>query len=224
MSRDTSIESSGTTALRRFAPLAGLLFAGLTMAGDLTIGPFPDGSTPATDLPAYYAAHGHQVALGGTLLSAAGLCFAIFAASVWARLSNARVPLVVTGLVVLGAAVDTMDHLHSGAVYHLLGDIGLDEHVSVGALQAWHISGSEFGVGGGGTLFLLGVAVAGIGYRALPRWLAWTGLALGIGLFSPWAFLASMVVLLWAAAAGITLVVRPGRTTRHLLEEPTPVS
>ena len=47
MSTDSSVESPGTTTLQRIAPLAGVLFAGLSIAGDFTIGPFPDGSTPA---------------------------------------------------------------------------------------------------------------------------------------------------------------------------------
>ena len=210
MSTDASVGTPGT-ALRRIAPLAGVLFAGLTIAGDFTIGPFPDGSTPVGDLPAYYRAHGAHVSLGGTLMALGGVCFAIFAAAVWGRLRGARVPTIVAGVVLLGAAVDTMADLQSGAVYNLLGDIGRDPAVTGPALQAWHIQGSEFGVGGGAALFLLGIAVAGIGYRAVPRWLAWTGLVLAIGQFapSPFGFYASMLLLLWAAAAGITLALRP---------------
>src|SRR6476661_8002548 len=129
MSTDGSIETTGTP-LRRIAPLAGVLFAGLTIAGDLTIGPFPGGSTPVGDLPAYYRAHGAHVALGGTLMALGGVCFAIFAAAVWARLHDARVPAVVAGVVLLGAAVDTMADLNSGAVYNLLGDLGRDPAVT----------------------------------------------------------------------------------------------
>jgi hypothetical protein len=203
--------STDTRTLNRIAPLAGVLFAGVTIAGDFTIGPFPDGSTPAADLPAYYAHNGGHVALGGTLLALGGVFFAIFAAAMWARLRSAAVPAVVSAVVLLGAAVDTMAGLNSGAGYTLLGGIGADRDVTPQALQALHIYGAEFGVGGGATLFLLGVAVAGIGYRAVPRWLAWTGLVLGVAQFapSPYGFFASMVLLLWVAAAGIALAARP---------------
>jgi hypothetical protein len=208
MSTDTA--GPGTT-LQRIAPLAGVLFAASSIAGDLAIGPFPDGSTPASDLPAYYAHNGGHVALGGTLLGLGGVFFAIFAAALWARLRGAAVPAVVTGVVMIGAAVDTMADLDSGALYNLLGGIGGDRNVAPQALQALHIQGAEFGVGGGAALFLLGVAVAGIGYRAVPRWLAWTGLVLGIAQFapSPYGFFASMVLLVWVAAAGIALAVHP---------------
>jgi hypothetical protein len=209
MSTERSVDNPGT-ALRRIAPLAGVLFAGLSIAGNLTIGPFPDGSTPAGDLPAYYAAHGQQVSLGGTLLGLAGLCLAIFALAMWARLRDVRVPAVVSGLVLLGGAVDVTANLQSSAVYDLLGDLGRDHDVTLPALQAWHIGGAEFGFGGGATLFLLGVAAAGIAYRAVPRWLAWSGLVLGIGMFAPapFGFYASMLLQVGVAAAANALALR----------------
>jgi hypothetical protein len=225
MSTDSSVESPGTTTLRRLAPLAGVLFAGLSITGDFIIGPFPDGSTPAADLPAYYAAHGASVALGGTLFALSGVFFAIFAAAMWARLRGTAVPAVVSGVVLLGAAVDTMADLNSGAVYNLLGGIGADRNVTAPALQALHVYAAEFGIGGGAALFLLGVAVAGIGYRAVPRWLAWTGLVLGLAQFapSPYGFFASMVLLLWVAAAGIALAARPGPVPARTAAVPQPV-
>jgi hypothetical protein len=202
-----------TSPLTRIAPAAGVLFTGLTVAGYLTIDEFPDGSTPAADLPAYYAAHGSGVSLGGTLLSVAALCYAVFGVAVWARLRGPRVPAVVSGVVLLGAALETMADLNSAAVYNLLGSLGVDPHVTPEALQAWHISGAEFGVGGATTLFLLGLAVAGIAYRALPLALAWPGLVIALAQFapSPWGFYASLAFLLWVAVAGIVLAVRPVR-------------
>jgi hypothetical protein len=210
MTIDPSPEPRGEL-LTRFAPTAGVLFAGLTVAGDLTIGEFPDGSTPAGDLPGYYAAHGSAVSLGGTILSVAAICFAVFGVAVWARLRAARVPALVAGVVLLGAAVETMAELNSAAVYDLLGSLGVDPHVTADALQAWHISGAEFGVGGGTTLFLLGLAVAGLAYRAVPRWLAGIGVLIAVGQFapSPWGFYASLAFVLWAAVAGIALAARP---------------
>src|SRR4051812_30179029 len=53
-------------------------------------------------------------------------------------------------------------------------------HLSPAALQAWQISLSEWRSSAGIVLLLFAVAVAGIGYRAVPRWLAWTGLLLAV--------------------------------------------
>ena len=222
-----SIESPDRVGagLHRIAPVAGVASAVLTMAGYLTIGEFPDSSTPASDLPGYYAAHGQQVTLGGTFLSWAAVCFAIFGAAVWARVHRSSAPASTGGAVLLGAAAATMADLNSGAVYNLLGELGVDPHVTAPALQAWHISGSAFGVGGGALLFLLGVGVAGIAYRAVPRSLAWTGLVLGVGQFAPhpWGFYASLLFLLWMAVAGVALAVRPDPASARPAEVPQPV-
>ena len=222
-----SIESPDRlgAGLHRIAPVAGVASAALTMAGYLTIGEFPDSSTPATDLPGYYAAHGQQVTLGGTFLSWAAVCFAIFGAAVWARVHRSSAPPVLAGAVLLGAATATMADLNSGAVYNLLGELGVGPHVTVPALQAWHISGSAFGVGGGVFLFLLGLGVAGIAYRAVPRALAWTGLVLGVGQFAPlpWVFYSSLLFLLWMGVAGVARAVRPDPASAGPAEVPQPV-
>jgi hypothetical protein len=72
---------------------------------------------------------------------------------------------------------------------------------------------SMWGSSAGIVLLLAGVAVAGFGYRALPRWLAGLGLLLAAVQLAPVeqiAFLASIVFLLWAAVVGLVLAVRPG--------------
>jgi len=57
-------------------------------------------------------------------------------------------------------------------------------------------------------LFLLAMAGAGILARALPRWLAWTALLLGVLQLVPnqIGFVASLGFLVWTAAAGISLL------------------
>jgi hypothetical protein len=66
-----------------------------------------------------------------------------------------------------------------GAIYALLG-IGADDAVIPAVLHAWQIGT----VLGGGTLLMLDVFAAGVPSRALPRWLAWSALVLGIAEFT----------------------------------------
>lgn len=196
-------------ALQRFVPLAGVLVAGLAFAGDTTIGPFPEGTTAPAALQRFYATHGAQVALGGTLLIWSAICFGIFGVAIWARVRNA-VPAVVAGAILLGAAVETAMELYSAAVYHFLGAHGADGSIAPAALQAWQLAATEIGSSGGLALMLAGVAVAALGFRAVPRWLGVIGLLLAVALFTPFGFEASLLVLLWAAVAGVVLAVRPG--------------
>jgi hypothetical protein len=63
--------SNRLARLARLVPLAGVGFAVLTIAGYLTIGPFPDTDASVSELTSFYAAHHGQVAAGGQLLGLA---------------------------------------------------------------------------------------------------------------------------------------------------------
>ena len=81
--------------------------------------------------------------------------------------------------------------------------------LSPAALQGLHISGSAGGIDGGTVILLLAAATAGIAGRAFPRWLDLSAVVLAILYVTPFAFFASLLVLLWAAVTGIVMVVRP---------------
>jgi hypothetical protein len=206
--------------LGRLLPLAGVGFAVLTIAGDLTIDKFPDSNTPVAKLTQYYATHHHQVGVGGTLLAWAAILLGLFGVALWARVRSSDLHPAVAGAVLLGAAVATANELTGASAYITLGTIGHQAGVAPAALQAWHISGSEGSVGST-MILLVAVGVAGILSRAIPRWLAWPALLLGIVQISPVGFFASLLTLVWAAATGIVLVLRPSgarraATTRQL--------
>lgn len=208
MSTDPSLDRR-TDLLRRLTPLAGVLFAGLSIGGDLVIGPFPEGTTSGSALRDFYGAHGNQVALGGTLLIWSAVCFGVFGIALWSRARERAVPPVVAGLVLLGASVETVAELYDAGIFRFLGEHGADGRIAPAALQAWQLPVTEIGTSGGMVLLMLGVAVAAFGYRALPRWIAASGVVLVAAEFTPAFFVASLLFLLWAAVAGVALAVRP---------------
>jgi hypothetical protein len=99
----------------------------------------------------------------------AAVFFALFAAAVYMRLRPAT-PLF-AGLLLLGAAVETGAQAFSSSVYSTLGDIGTQRNLSPAALQAWHIWGSEFGMGVGIAIFMLALAAVSVIARRVPLWL-----------------------------------------------------
>src|SRR4029453_10935992 len=145
MKDQTASRERGPGGLTRYLPLAGLCFAVLTFAGDLTIGEFPDPDTSLADLSTYYAAHGDTVRTGGQLMILGALFLGIFGLAVW------KLVLICTAIAVTAA-------LGGGGHYVLLGNIGADSAVTPQALQAWHV-GSEYG-GGGGLPLILGLFAA----------------------------------------------------------------
>ena len=206
MTDQTAVRQRRFTTLGRLVPLAGVAYGVLIMAGNLAIGEFPDGATPVADLSRYFATHSGAVRAGGPLMILGAVCLGLFGVAVWARVRDAAGPPMVAGLVLIGTAVAVTAELDGGATYALLGSIGADPAVTPEALQAWHL-GTGLG-GGGGTLLMLGLFAAGVFSRALPPWLAWPALVLGITQFTPFGFYASLLVLLWAAVAGVVLSLR----------------
>ena len=212
-------------AVGRLAALGGVGFLVASLASDLVIGPFPGPDTPPGQLVSFYAAHHAQVAAGGQLLAASGVFFVLFGTAVWARIRQAAASPLLAGLVVIATALVAATTLAAAGSYGVLGDIGGLHGVDPAALQAWHIMGSDGSLADSFSvfLFLLTAAGAGVLGRALPRWLAWTALLLGVLQLVPnqVGFLASLVFLAWTAAAGISLLFarRPRQTAYTVREE-----
>jgi hypothetical protein len=203
---------SDRNRLARLVPLAGVLFAVLTVAGYLAIGPFPGTDASISKLTSFYAANHGRVAAGGLLLGLAAIFFALFGTAVWARIRATDLHPVVAGAALVGTAMAAAGGLDSAGAYSILGEIGHQQGLSPAALQAWHISGSAGVIDGGSVILLLAAASAGIAGRAFPRWLAWPALALAILQVipvTPFGFFASLLVLLWTAVAGVVMVIRP---------------
>ncbi len=195
----------------RLAALGGVGFLIASVAGDLVIGAFPGPATPAPQLVSYYAAHHAQVQAGGILLALAGVFFVLFGAAVWARIRQAEANPLLAALAAIATTLVALTTLASASTYGVLGDIGGQPGITPAALQAWHIMGSEGSLADGAStfLFLLTAAVAGLAARAVSRWLAWTAILLAVLQLLPdqVGFLASLVVYVWAAAAGISLLI-----------------
>jgi hypothetical protein len=193
----------------RLAPLAGVAYAVLTIAGDLTIGKFPDSGTSLSGLASFYTAHHVRVAAGGMVLAWATILLAAFGCVLWVRAREARAHAAVCAAILVGTAAAVGADLQAASTYWILGHIGTETGVTPAALQSWHVAGSEGALGGGVAILLLAMAVAGILWHAVPGWLAWPALVVGLLQLTPVGFLASMLFLLWAAVTGIRLTVRP---------------
>jgi hypothetical protein len=202
----------GVARLARFAPLAGAAFAGLTIGGYLTIGKFPGSDTPVSQLTTYYAANHGRIGAGGLVLACAAICLAFFGVTLAAMIRVSSPGLA--SLALVGTAVAAAEQLSSASTYVTLGDIGSQTGISAGALQAWHVGGSDGGIGGGVPILMVAVALAAALARVFPRWLAMPGLALGLLQLTPVGFFAWMLFLLWALVAGIVLCRRPHREPR----------
>lgn len=206
MKNQTAVRQRRARTFTRLLPLAGVGYAALTIAGDLTIGEFPDGSASPAQLSQFYAQHGGAVRAGGHLMILGAYCLALFGVAVWTRVRDSGGPPVVAGLMLASTAIGVASELGGAGHYLLLGSIGADPTLTPAALQSVQV-GLDHGEGGG-ALLLVALFAAGVFGRAIPSWLAWSALALGIGTLTQFGFFAAMVFLLWAAVAGVVLSLR----------------
>jgi hypothetical protein len=208
--------------LVRIAPLAGVAYLVLEIVGNGSIGNFPDSDTPLGKLIPFYAAHHSSIARGGLLLHYAALALALFLAAVWAQIRESGVHPLVSGAALVGAAATVAAGFAEAGVYSTLGFVGGHEGaIAPAALQAWHINGAGggFATGDGGLMIvLLAISVASIAGSALPWWLGWSALVLGVVQLTPIGFFAGLVFWAWAAVAGVYMALRPlnaGATVRR---------
>lgn len=199
--------------LVRIVPLAGVAYLVLEVAGNGSIGNFPDSNTSIAKLLPFYASHHAAIARGGLLLHYGALALALFLVAIWARLRQAGVRPLVSGALLVGAAVTVAAAFAEAGVYSTLGFVGGHESViTPAALQAWHINGAGGGAttGDGGLMIaLLAISAAAIASGALPRWLGWSALLLGLVQLTPLGFFGGLVFWVWAAVAGVYMAVRP---------------
>jgi hypothetical protein len=199
--------------LVRIVPLAGVAYLVLEIAGNGSIGSFPDSNTSIAKLLPFYASHHSNIARGGFLLHYAALALALFLVGVWARAYQAGVHVLVSGALLVGSAVTVAAAFAEAAVYSTLGFVGAHESViAPAALQAWHVNGAGGGAttGDGGLMIvLIAVSAAALAGGVLPRWLGWSALPIGLVQLTPLGFFGGLVFWLWAAVAGIYMAVRP---------------
>lgn len=193
----------------RLVPLAGLVYLGLEVAGNGSIGKFPEADTPIPKLLPFYAAHHSSIAAGGALLHYAALALAAFLAVVWVRVRQSGASPLLPAAVLVGAAIAVAGVFDEAGVYSMLGFIGGKQPViAPAALQSWHVNGAggELITGDGGLMILL-LAVAAAG-NALPRWLRLPALVIGLVQLTPIGFQAELAFWVWAALTGIYLTIR----------------
>jgi len=208
-----SAKEAKMNRLVRLVPLAGAAYLVLEVAGNGSIGSFPDSDTSTAKLIPFYATHHAGIARGGLLLHYGALALALFLAGVWSRARHSGIHPLISGALLVGAGVTVASAFAEAGVYSTLGFIGGNERVIMpAALQAWHVNGAGGGAttGDGGLMIvLLAISAAAIAGGVLPRWLGWSALPLGLVQLTPLGFFGGLVFWLWAAVAGVYMAVRP---------------
>jgi hypothetical protein len=204
----------------RFAPLTGAIFVVLLVIGFIPLG----GNTPDTDASAakiisFYNDHQTKEILAIVVVALAALFLAFFAVAIrdylrdtgggefWPTVALVGAALAVAGLFVAGgmhfALVDGANLSHNRT-------LSPDAMVALNTLDNDNFIAFSAPLG----IMLFGAAGAVLkGGAALPKWMAWVALVLGICFFTPVGFFAFGLTGMWIIVASVLMYRRSGAAT-----------
>ena len=193
-------------AVKRFAPLAGIVFVVLAVFAIIGLGgDTPSGDDSAAKIEAFYQAHHGRQSAAAYVLAIAVLFLAIFGAAAFLELRGGRAG-VGDIVFVIGTAVAGAGFLISASIHLALSE-GVHDHISPVATQAINsIDSYDYLTFTGLGIMLIGAAVTMIPRPGALRWLGWIGLVGGIAIYTPAGFIGFAVSGLWIIATAIVLV------------------
>jgi hypothetical protein len=200
----------------RLAPLSGIFFVVLLFIGFGPLG----GNTPNSDAPgpeinSYYNDHQTREIVAAVLVGIAVVFLALFVIALRDHLRGADgAGDFWPTLALVGGAVSIAGFFVAIGIHVALVD-GADQNISPPALVAlnsldnWDFFGFAIPL----ALMMFGSAGAILGGAALPRWLGWVSLAIGILYFAgPAGFFAFLLTGIWIIVVSV-LIYRSGPAT-----------
>ena len=192
-----------------WAPLTGVAFVVLVIVGGAIQGEPPEVDENVQAIVDHYSDDKDAIMIG-TLLIAWGLVAWLFFAGVLRRVLRAAegdghtLSLVAFGGAVILAVGGAIDGTISFALAENADDI---EPAGVQALAAlWENDFLPFILGLG--TFMLATGLSILRHGALPKWLGWAALVLGVVALTPIGFVAFLAGGLWVLAASVILTLR----------------
>jgi hypothetical protein len=194
--------------LTRVAPLTGVAFFVLVLAGVVCMGDSPDFAGKPADFVQYYTGDKSRIILGGMLFEVSVFFLIWFlgtlaAASGGAEGGDRRVSRIAYGGGIAGAAL-----VAAGGSMNLMAAFRVDEQGSISddlATVYGDLSNTLAFIAASicFAVLLAGIAVVNARSRFLPTWLTWVSGIFAIGLFEPYfSFIFVLLLPVWVAVVG----------------------
>jgi hypothetical protein len=199
--------------LIRLAPVTGLVFIGLLLAGIFVGGSTPDSNWSGARVATFYENH-HSSQNADAYFLGFGALFALFFAAVLSSHLRARSSAVgPTALGFGGAIVMAVGLSVVSASTAALTDV--PSQISPAAMQALNVISNDFvtPLEVGVVAFLAGYGLAIAWTGALPRWLGWLAVVVAIAsAVPPLLFFALLAFLVWVLIVSVLMLVREWRS------------
>jgi hypothetical protein len=197
----------------RFAPLTGVVFFVLIVVTFVLGNNTPDTDSSTSDTFAYWNAHDSRLIVGAIAGTFAVIFLVWFGASLRSALMRAEggegrlSTLAFAGVLIVGI---------SGAIASSLQFVVADTVGDVPpiATQTLSVASSDFFFP-----FLAGIAIMSFAsgictlrFGALPKWLGWIAIVIGIVTVTPVGFIGFLASFIWVLVVSIVLFMREGQT------------
>lgn len=198
----------------RLLPLTGLLFVVLLVASFFIAGEPPDADEDVQEIIDHYVDNEERIWISLIAFLGAAASLLTFASYLRKVFTEATAGTsILPGLVLVGASIiavgGAIDATIAIALVEAVEDI---EPSAVQALQAlWDNDFVPIALGI--LVFILFSGLAALRSGALPKWLGWVAVAIGVLSFTPIGFFAFPAAGLWVIVVSILLSVRAGRAT-----------
>ena len=191
------------------APLTGVLFVALVIVGFIVGGEPPSADDPAQEIVDFYVDNKDSVMIGAGLIGIAATLFVFFGGYLRKVLRAAEgeggvlSAVSFAGVIIFAAGV-AIDATLSFGMAESAEDI---DPVGVQTIQAiWDNDFVPFAVGL--QVFLLSTGISVVRHGALPQWLGWIAIVLGVIAATPIGFAAFMGSAVWVLIVSVMLAMR----------------
>jgi len=196
---------------RRIAPLTGVAFVVLLVVAFIVGGDTPDFDDSAEDVVSFYSSHESSQFVSAILGAYAVLFFVFFAGILRGALRRTEEPPGVLSVVCFGGALlVAIGGLIFAGLTFILADVADEETIDPVVSQTLNTLSGEFFIPltVGVAVFLIAAGIAILRGAALPRWMGWAGLVIGVLAVTPVGFFAFLAMLAWVLVTSIVLYLR----------------
>lgn len=199
-----------TGRLDRAFALTGVAFVVGTVVVFIVAGSSPDSHDSASKVVSFYAKHHSRLNTAGYLLAIPAGLLALFTGALRQRLRRTDGgSIAATTAAIAGGTIAAVGLMIFGGASVAISDAS--GHVGASSMQTLNVlqDNSFIPAIGGFGVFLLASGIAIHQTRALPRWLAYPAMVLGVLTFTPIGWFAFLLGGIWTAVVSVTMAVRP---------------
>lgn len=194
----------------RLAPLTGVLFGLLIVAAVIANGSeTPKASASPAKVVIYYSQHRSEVETSSILFALGFIVLVLFAGSLRGYLRRAAVAEGLSALVLAGAILMAAGALAGTGIEYAIAHNLYD--LTPQMAKTLNVVSSELflPVIGGGFIFGICAGIAVLRGAALPDWLGWIAIVIGVlALIPPTSFPALLAFLVWTVVVAVLMYLR----------------